>query len=180
MSSSLEGGMLLVRRPALARASVLSGSLAELPLTDILQLLASSKKSGTLHLGERALHLERGLIVGCTSGDPSLTLAERVQRTLLETLDAPPAEFSFTLETHGAELATEALSPTAVVLDALRLLDERGSAPLPEEPEALDPAPRRRFDLDAIRAVHGAFRKHARFLVAAVLAAGTVLALRGL
>lgn len=107
-----------------------AGSLAELAVPDVLQLLESLKKTGSLHLsgpgGLVFIGLERGRIITCDDGfAPRGALPERATALVTEVLGWPSGSFTFVSGAEG-ELPPEGepLSPTAVVLEALRLADE--------------------------------------------------------
>lgn len=100
---------------------VFKGSLAELPLTDILQLVAVSSKTGvlTLHndLARGEIHVERGQIVHATSG---LLAGEQAFFELARWLTG---EFEFTQDIAVAA-RTIATSNTNLLLEAARQIDE--------------------------------------------------------
>lgn len=100
---------------------VFKGLLAELPLTDILQLVAVSSKTGvlTLHSGiaRGEIHLDRGQIVHATSG---LLAGEQAFFELARWL---AGEFDFSQDALVAP-RTIATSNTNLLLEAARQIDE--------------------------------------------------------
>jgi len=111
-----------------------TGSLAELGLPDVLQLLESLRKTGSLHLsgpgGLVFFALERGRIIGCDDGfDARGTLAARATALAGEVLGWRSGTFTFVACGEDETRAEgEPLAPTAVVLEALRLADELAAA----------------------------------------------------
>lgn len=107
-----------------------TGSLAELGLPDVLQLLESLRKTGSLHVsgpgGLVFFALERGRIIGCDDGfDARGPLAARATALAGEVLGWRSGTFTFVACCEEETRAEgEPLAPTAVVLEALRLADE--------------------------------------------------------
>jgi pSer/pThr/pTyr-binding forkhead associated (FHA) protein len=108
-----------------ASVSAMTGTIDEVPLPDLIQLLSSSKKTGTLiitsHKTAGKLHLEKGKIVFC-SVDSSPNLAPL--KAIFRILSWQTGKF----ELHGAE-ATEFPEtidmPTEhILMEGLRQLDE--------------------------------------------------------
>ena len=112
---------------------VFKGSLAELPLTDILQLVAVSNKTGvlTLHNGDARgeIHIDKGSIAHATSGP----LAG--EQAFFELARWLAGEFDFTQDAQIASRTIET-SNTNLLLEAARGRStsgncwRRGSAPL--------------------------------------------------
>jgi hypothetical protein len=72
---------------SLTSASAMTGTIDEVPLPDLIQLLSSSKKTGTLvvtsHKTTGKLHLEKGKLVFCSVDDsPKLTPLKAIFRIL--------------------------------------------------------------------------------------------------
>jgi hypothetical protein len=124
--------------PALAGGdSAFSGSLLEVNLPDLLQLLHTLKKTGILSLsfdGRTAMvALRDGMIVSCLptriTGDHGLSLSGRIRRTFTEALGAAHGRFEFASVSYAAletwaGTVSEGVSPMAAVLDLARREDE--------------------------------------------------------
>jgi hypothetical protein len=105
--------------------SAMTGTIDEVPLPDLIQLLSSSKKTGTLiitsHKTTGKLHLEKGKIVFCSvDNSPNLAPLKAIFRILswhtgkFELHGAEETEFSETID-----MPTE-----HILIEGLRQLDE--------------------------------------------------------
>jgi hypothetical protein len=116
---------------ATRRPAAMQGRLEEVPLPDLLQLLAASRKTGVLALGEGAqesrVHLGEGRIAGCTlAGAPGISPQKAFARLLA--LDRGPFELR-SPEPPPASAALD-VSLEGLLMEGLRQLDEwRAVAP---------------------------------------------------
>jgi tetratricopeptide (TPR) repeat protein len=101
---------------------ILSGSLADISLFDIIQILENSRVTGVLQVLASAasgeIYLQEGLIIGAKSG----TEAGRKALTLLS--GAADGSFEVEKNTRTYERTIQATNNTALILDLLRVKDE--------------------------------------------------------
>lgn len=101
---------------------ILSGSLADISLFDIIQILENSRVSGLLQVISSAasgeIYLQEGLIVGSKSG------AESGRRALTLLSGATDGTFEVEKNARTYERTIQVTSNTALILDLLRVKDE--------------------------------------------------------
>ena len=115
-----------VERPAAGHQKVLTGSLSDLSLFDIIQILENSKLSGEMLVHSTAargeIHFQDGLIVGARCGGHSGKPA------LSELTSSADGTFEFEKTRRQYEKTIQVTSNTALILDLLRLRDEENFA----------------------------------------------------
>lgn len=128
--------------PSFAPSGAMSGRLEEVSLPDILQMFGASQKSGTLHLQDReksaSLHLRQGRVVYASlEQSPTLPPLEAAYRILAWERGA------FELQPQeGREFPEEITESTqALLMEALRRLDELRALPAPDEDAVFSLAP---------------------------------------
>ncbi|MBI3649534.1 MAG: DUF4388 domain-containing protein [Acidobacteria bacterium] len=109
-------------RPGPITQKVLSGSLADVSLFDIIQILENSKMSGEMYIISSAargeIYFKDGLIVGARCG------SESAGEALSIIADANDGTFEFEKSARPHEKTIKASSNTALILDLLRSKDE--------------------------------------------------------
>ena len=101
---------------------ILSGSLADISLFDIIQILENSRVTGVLQVISSAasgeIYLLEGLIIGAKSG------AEAGRKALTVLSGAADGNFEFEKNTRTYDRTIQATNNTALILDLLRVKDE--------------------------------------------------------
>ena len=115
-----------VERPTAGHQKVLTGSLSDVSLFDIIQILENSKLSGEMLVHSTAargeIHFQDGLIVGARCGGHSGKPA------LSELTSSADGTFEFEKTPRQYEKTIQVTSNTALILDLLRLRDEENFA----------------------------------------------------
>jgi hypothetical protein len=115
-----------VERPASSIQKILSGSLADVSLFDIIQIVENSKLTGEMYIISTAargeIHFKDGLIIGSRCG------AESGNDALSMIADAVDGTFEFEKSSRQHEKTIKATSNTALILDLLRNKDEENFA----------------------------------------------------
>jgi hypothetical protein len=108
-----------------APQKILSGTLSDVSLYDIIQIIENSKLTGVLSISSSAsegeIHLNEGRIIGSTSGSDGGPAA------LSKLLDCTDGTFEFEKSSKEYEQTIKASSNTALILDMLRAKDEENS-----------------------------------------------------
>ncbi|HKQ08591.1 MAG TPA: DUF4388 domain-containing protein [Blastocatellia bacterium] len=101
---------------------ILSGSLADISLFDIIQILENSRVTGVLQVMSSAasgeIYLLEGLIIGAKSG------AEAGRKALTVLSGAADGNFEVEKNTRTYDRTIQATNNTALILDLLRVKDE--------------------------------------------------------
>ena len=109
--------------PAPARSQrILSGSLADVSLFDIIQIIENSRLTGVLTTTSSAvsgeIHFDEGLVVGAKSG------MDFGRKALSQFAGAADGSFDFEKTTETYDRTIQTTSNTALILDMLRIQDE--------------------------------------------------------
>lgn len=108
--------------PTLGLHRVLAGSLADISLFDIIQIIENSKLSGEMKIASSAargqIFFREGLVIGAKSG---LQMGSDALTTLT---DAADGVFEFEKSSKLYEQTIQTMSNTALILDLLRSKDE--------------------------------------------------------
>jgi hypothetical protein len=109
--------------PASGRTQkILSGSLADVSLFDIIQIIENSRLTGVLTATSSAvsgeIHFDEGLVVGAKSG------MEFGRKALSQFAGAADGSFEFEKTTQAYDRSIQTTSNTALILDLLRIQDE--------------------------------------------------------
>jgi hypothetical protein len=122
---SVTGQFREVRRSETAPSrahKILAGSLSEVNLFDIIQIVENSRLSGALVISSSAangeIHFDQGLIIGARCG------SESGIRALSGISGAVDGSFEFEKSAKDYERTIQATSNTALILDMLRAKDE--------------------------------------------------------
>jgi hypothetical protein len=111
-----------VERPVSSVQKVLAGSLADVSLFDIIQILENSKLSGEMYIISTAargeIYLQDGVVIGSRCGSASGVDALSI------IADATDGSFEFEKSNRQHEKTIKASSNTALILDMLRSKDE--------------------------------------------------------
>src|SRR5689334_2472191 len=101
---------------------ILSGSLADISLFDIIQILENSRLTGVVQVlssaGSGEIYLQEGLIIGAKAG------VEAGRRALTSLSGASDGSFDVEKNARTYERTIQATSNTALILDLLRVKDE--------------------------------------------------------
>jgi len=101
---------------------ILSGSLADVSLFDIIQIIENSRLTGVLTATSSTvsgeIHFDEGLVVGAKSG------LEFGRRALSQFAGAADGTFDFEKTTEAYDRTIQTSSNTALILDMLRIKDE--------------------------------------------------------
>lgn len=101
---------------------ILSGSLADVNLFDIIQIIENSRLTGVLTATSSSvsgeIHFDEGLVVGAKSG------MEFGRRALSQFAGAADGTFEFEKTTETYDRTIQTSSNTALILDMLRIKDE--------------------------------------------------------
>ena len=108
--------------PSSGLQRVLAGSLADISLFDIIQIIENSKLSGEMKIASSAargqIFFREGLVIGAKSG---LQMGSEALTTLT---DATDGAFEFEKSSKLYEQTIQTMSNTALILDLLRSKDE--------------------------------------------------------
>jgi hypothetical protein len=111
-----------VERPVSSVQKVLTGSLADVSLFDIIQILENSKLTGEMYIISTAargeIYFKDGLVIGSRCGSESGVDALSI------IADADDGSFEFEKSSRQHEKTIKASSNTALILDMLRSKDE--------------------------------------------------------
>jgi tetratricopeptide (TPR) repeat protein len=101
---------------------ILSGSLADVSLFDIIQIIENSRLTGVLTTTSSAvsgeIHFDEGLVVGAKSG------IDFGRKALSQFAGAADGTFDFEKTTESYDRTIQTTSNTALILDMLRIQDE--------------------------------------------------------
>lgn len=101
---------------------ILSGSLADVSLFDIIQIIENSRLTGVLTTTSSAvsgeIHFDEGLVVGAKSG------VDFGRKALSQFAGAADGSFDFEKTTQTYDRTIQTTSNTALILDMLRIQDE--------------------------------------------------------
>jgi hypothetical protein len=101
---------------------ILSGSLADVSLFDIIQIIENSRLTGVLTTTSSAvsgeIHFDEGLVIGAKSG------VDFGRKALSQFAGAADGSFDFEKTTETYDRTIQTTSNTALILDMLRIQDE--------------------------------------------------------